>query len=102
VLWVLLVLGLVQVWWLWEVRKSLGLRARPRLIRTTARLRGYRADFHGAVPPARYCVVRWPDGQLLYNGCVGALAREAYERVWPEAGQEVELWELEHCRGHKP
>jgi hypothetical protein len=94
----LLVLGL---YWLWEIRRTLGVRARTRLVRRLTPTSLRREGFKGAIPPARYCVVRWPDGLHLYNGCYGAQAREAFDRNNPEAGEEIELWELDNCRGVK-
>jgi hypothetical protein len=94
----LLVLGL---YWLWEIRRTLGLRAKVRILPALRKQRLRRADFRGAIPPARYCVVRWPDGLHLYNGCYGAQAREAFDRNNPASGEEIELWELGDCRGVK-
>ena len=60
-----------------------------------------RPGFPGAVPPARYCVVRWPDGHHFYNGCGGAEARRMYEHTPPAKGEVVEFWELGSRRGYK-
>jgi hypothetical protein len=98
--WAILAGLVLALYWLWEIRRTLGVRTPSRLVRRlTPSLR--RADFRGAIPPARYCVVRWPDGLLLYNGCYGAQAREAFDRNNPQAGEEIELWELGNCRGVK-
>lgn len=89
-------------WWLWEIRRALGLRARPRsrfAKKATPSLR--RADFKGAVPPNRFVVIRWPDALFLYQGTGGAAAREAYARNHPSIGEEIEFWENTECRGHK-
>ena len=99
-IWVLLGLHLVCLWLLWEIRRSLGVRGRPRLLaRQTPTVA--RPDFPGAIPPNRYVVVRWPQGRLEYQGCVGSLARQVYEQATPNAGEEVEFWELGNQRGHK-
>lgn len=99
--WLLLALLLVLVWEMWEVRRALGLRGRPGVPTLAPRPTTHRPDFQGAVPPNRYAVVRWPDGHHFYRGCVGALARQMYERTHPGPGEEVELWELGDRRGHK-
>lgn len=91
---------LLALWLLFDIRRALGLRARPSLPGrpkpTTAR-----EGYPGAVPPNRFVVVRWPEGRLVYQGCLGARAREAYEHAHPAAGEEVEFWELGTRRGHK-
>lgn len=81
---------------------------RLRLIPSTGRVRGpaeatvWPAEtYRGAVPPAKYEVVRWPRGMVHYNGTVGRQARESYEYQHPLPGEAVELWELGTCRGHK-
>jgi hypothetical protein len=97
------VLGLLVVvlWLLWDIRRTLGLRARPGLPGLPARPTTHRPDFRGAVPPSRFVVIRWPRGLIHYNGCVGALARKEYEHQHPAPGEEVEFWELGDRRGHK-
>lgn len=99
--WALLGLLLIALWWLWEIRRTLGIRKRPRLVRTSGARRAFREGFKGAVAPNRFVVVRWPDGLLFYEGARGALARECYDRNHPSAGEEFELWENGDCRGHK-
>ena len=89
------------LWLIWDVRRALGLRARPSLPgRPKATV--HRPDYPGAVPPARYAVVRWPDGHHFYQGCIGAEARKVFEHLHPKPGEEVEFWELGDRRGHKP
>ena len=84
----------------WDTRRVLRLRAVPGLPRLVPKA-STRAGFAGAVPPARYVVVRWPDGHHFYHGCQGAEARKVYEHTHPAAGEEVEFWELGDRRGHK-
>lgn len=99
--WVLLGLLVLVLWWLWDIRRVLGVRRLlyPLTSRPVSRSR---EGFRGAVAPARYVVVRWPSGQYVYNGCQGAEARTIYEHAHPAPGEEVEFWELGDCRGHKP
>lgn len=99
-IWILAVPLAVALWWLWEIRKTLGLRARP-IVRLPSTPKLRRPDFRGAIPPNRFVVVRWPDGLLFYQGAYGAEARKMYEHTHPGPGEEVEFWELGECRGHK-
>lgn len=96
----ILALSVVQLVLLWQIRRAVGLRVKPRipLVQKTSYRR---ADFRGALPPNRFAVVRWPDGLHLYQGCVGAKAREVYDQHHPAQGEEIELWELGDCRGSK-
>lgn len=97
---VVLALQLALLWLLWDVRRVLRLRAVPSLPKPLP-APGVREGFAGAIPPARYTVVRWPDGHHFYDGCQGAQARKVYEHTHPGAGEEVEFWELGDRRGHK-
>ena len=97
---VVLLLQAMTLWLLWEIRRALGVRGRPRL-RPLQRPSREWPDFKGAIPPNRYVVVRWPQGRLEYQGCIGAKARETYEHTHPAAGEEVEFWELGDRRGQK-
>jgi hypothetical protein len=90
----------LALYWLWEIRRALGFRTRPRFVRRLTPSYS-RADFRGAIPPNRFVVIRWPDGLHLYGGCLGAKAREAYDAHHPAIGEEIELWELDACRGSK-
>lgn len=99
--WLILLLLVGIAWELWEVRRALGLRARPALPRRHSLPTARRPDYRGAVPPARFAVVRWPDGHHFYLGCEGAAARRMYEHTHPAVGEEVEFWELGDRRGHK-
>lgn len=89
------------LWLVWDLRRALGLRARPSLPGRPALPTTDRAAFPGAVPPNRYVVVHWPMGDLRYAGCVGAEARRVWEHTHPAPGEEVEFWELGNRRGHK-
>ena len=94
----LLVLALLVllVWRTWPPRQT----PRPRVPTPpgeTATVDGFR----GAVPPNRFVVVRWPQGRLEYQGCIGGRAREVYEHTHPAKGEVVEFWELGTRRGHK-
>ena len=95
-----LAVSLIVLVLVWDIRRALGLRNRP-TFQPAARETSNRRDFRGAVPPNRYCVVRWPDGHHFYNGCVGSQARQLYEHTHPQPGEEVEFWELGDRRGHK-
>lgn len=97
-------IGLTQVfllWMVWDIRRVLRVRALPPLLPRSAPKAATREGFPGAVPPARFVVVRWPDGHHFYSGCEGAVARKAYEHLHPGVGEEVEFWELAERRGHK-
>lgn len=97
----LLVVQAVILWVLWDIRRVLRLRALPPLMAKSIPAATTREGFPGAVPPARYTVVRWPDGHHFYDGCQGAEARRIYEHTHPKPGEEVEFWELGERRGHK-
>jgi hypothetical protein len=97
----LLGLQAVILWLLWDIRRALRLRPRPRFARSNAKAETRRAQFPGAVPPERFVVVRWPQGLKHYGGCDGASARKVYEHQHPSPGEEVEFWELGDCRGRK-
>jgi hypothetical protein len=99
--WAILACLVLALYWLWEIRRVLGVRSRTRLVRRLTPQSLRRDGFKGAIPPARFVVVRWPDGLYFYNGCYGAQAREAYDRNNPQAGEEIELWELGNCRSVK-
>ena len=97
-----LLLGLLVVlWWTWDIRRALGLRARVRGVHTSTKQAIARAEFRGAIPPERFVVVRWPQGLKHYGGCYGAAARQVYEHQNPLPGESVEFWELGDRRGEK-
>ena len=97
-----LLLGLLVVLWLlWDVRRALRLRWRPRVARTSQSQARAQVEFRGAVPPERYVVMRWPGGIKHYGGCLGADARKTYEHQHPKPGESVEFWELDARRGVK-
>lgn len=98
--WVLVGLQVLACWWIWDVRRAMGLRARPTLPHRSVETKA-RPDFKGAIPPNRYVVVQWPSGNHVYRGCIGAEARKIYEHTHPAVGEEVEFWELGNRRGHK-
>lgn len=100
-IWVILTLQAGILWLLWDIRRVLRLRAIPPIMAKTVPAARSREGFPGAVPPARFAVVRWPDGHHFYRGCVGAEARRIYEHTHPAPGEEVEFWELGDRRGHK-
>ena len=100
-IWVVLGLQVLVCWWLYDIRRALGLRARPRLLAPTPAPAKDRTAFPGAVPPNRYVVVRWPQQRLEYAGCAGGRAREVFEAAHPAPGEDVEFWELGSRRGIK-
>jgi hypothetical protein len=104
-IWVLLAGLALLLWWVWDIRRALGLRLRPTLRNAPGETiptdRGATRSFPGAIPPCRYVVVRWPDGHHFYGGCIGAMARRTYEHLHPKPGEEIEFWELGNRRGHK-
>lgn len=57
--------------------------------------------FTGSPRGARFTVVRWPDGEMLYFGSLGAKARDAYENVAPKTGQAIEFWDGKDMRSRK-
>ena len=98
--WALAAMLALALWWLFDIRRALRLRAVPRIGRTQKPTS--QSLFGGAVPPNRFVVVKWPTGQLAYQGCIGARAREVYEHTHPGApGESVEFWELGSRRGIK-
>ena len=99
--WVLLVGLALALCWLWDIRRVLGLRARPSLPVSDPKPALVRADFQGAMRPNRFIVVRWPDGSLYYQGSLGAAARDVYTNNHPRPGESLELWEHGHRRAIK-
>jgi len=96
--WVLLGLLLGALVLLWDLRRR---QPRTHVPRAGSKAERKRRDFPGAVPPNRYVVVRWPQGRLEYQGCIGAHARRVWEHTHPAQGEEIEFWEMGDCRGHK-
>lgn len=93
-------------WWVWDFRREVRTRV---LVEAATRAAGLgepdtapvRSGFAGAVPPARYVVVRWPGELKFYNGCDGSAAKKMYENTAPGKGETVEFWELGSRRGYK-
>jgi hypothetical protein len=102
-IWVVLLVQVALGYLLWDIRKALGVRGHPvpLFLQPAQKHPQHRPSFRGAVPPNRYVVVRWPEGRLVYQGCVGAKAREVYEYTPPGPGEHVEFWELDERRGVK-
>ena len=101
--WVVVLLLVPVLWMLWDIRRALGLLGHPghTFFPKPQPPASHRPEFRGAIPPNRYVVVRWPQGWLEYQGCVGAQARTTYEHTHPAPGEEIEFWELGDRRGHK-
>lgn len=60
-----------------------------------------RPPYVGAIHGHRFVVVRRPLDTIEYGGHSGAQARQAFDAVWPNKGESVELWDYEDCRGRK-
>jgi hypothetical protein len=101
--WELVAVAVAGLWAAWEFRRLRrvleGVRRVPVPLTGSAPLAP--TGFRGAVPPNRFVVVKWPGEIYLYQGCLGAMARNAYVNNHPIAGERIELWENGDCRGSK-
>lgn len=91
----------VLIWLVWDIRRALRLRTLPPLPSFSRTPVTSQSAFTGALPPERYVVIRWPQGQKHYGGADGAAARKVYEYAHPLPGETVEFWENSDRRGEK-